>query len=135
MYSTSIVTSFITNDQKILLLKRSNQVKTLKCLRAGISGIIEKGDETPLSRAKIEIFEEVGIKEEELKLLKSIQQQRIVSPQYKNHEWSIFPFLFSTKNMEIKLNWENSEFKWIKPTEIVNYKTVPDLDKILSNLL
>ena len=135
MRSTSIVTSFITNEQKILILKRSNQVKTLKCLWAGISGIIEKGDKTPLSRAKIEIFEEVGIKEEELKLLKSIQQQRIVSPQYKNHEWNIFPFLFSTKNMEIKLNWENSEFKWIKPTEIVNYKTVPDLDKILSNLL
>ena len=117
MYSTSIVTSFIINDQKILLLKRSNKVKTMKCLWAGISGIIEKGDETPLSRAKIEIFEEVGIKEGELKLLKSIQQLRIVSPQYKNHEWNIFPFLFSTKNMEIKLNWENSEFKWIKPTE------------------
>lgn len=135
MYSTSIVTSFITNDQKILLLKRSNQVKSMKCLWAGISGIIERGDETPLSRAKIEIFEEVGIKEDELKLLKSIQQLSIVSAQYKNHEWNIFPFLFSTKNMEIKLNWENSEFKWIKPTEITNYKTVPDLDKILSNLL
>ena len=135
MNSTSIVTSFITNDQKILLLKRSNQVKSMKCLWAGVSGIIEKGDKTPLSRAKIEIFEEVGIKEDELKLLKSIQQLSIVSAQYKNHEWNIFPFLFSTKNMEIKLNWENSEFKWIKPTEITNYKTVPDLDKILSNLL
>ena len=135
MRSTSIVTSFITNEQKILILKRSNQVKTLKCLWAGISGIIEKGDKTPLSRAKIEIFEEVGIKEEELKLLKSIQRLRVVSPQYKNHEWGIFPFLFSTKNMEIKLNWENSEFRWIKPTELVNYKTVPDLDKILSDLL
>jgi len=135
LYSTSIVTSFITNDQKILLLKRSNQVKTMKCLWAGISGIIEKGDETPLSRAKIEIFEEVGIKEEELKLLKSIQQQRIVSPQYKNHEWNIFPFLFSTKNMEIKLNWENSEFKWIKPSQIKNYETVPELEKILFSLL
>ena len=135
MHSTSIVTSFIINDQKILLLKRSNKVKTMKCLWAGVSGIIEKGVETPLSRAKIEIFEEVGIKDGELKLLKSIQQLRIVSPQYKNHEWNIFPFLFSTKNMEIKLNWENSEFKWIKPTEIITYKTVPDLEKILSNLL
>ena len=135
MRSTSIVTSFITNDQKILLLKRSNKVKSMKCLWAGISGIIEESDETPLSRAKIEIFEEVGIKEEELKLLKAVQQLSIVSAQYKNHEWNIFPFLFSTKNMEIKLNWENSEFKWIKPTEIINYKTVPDLDKILSNLL
>ncbi len=135
MRFTSIVTSFIINDQKILLLKRSNQVKSMKCLWAGISGIIEKYDETPLSRAKIEIFEEVGIEEKELKLLKSIQQLRIISSQYKNHEWNIFPFLFSTKNIKIKLNWENSEFKWVKPTEIINYKTVPDLDKILINLL
>ena len=135
MHFTSIVTSFIVNDQKILLLKRSNQVKSMKCLWAGISGIIEKYDKTPLSRAKIEIFEEVGIEEKELKLLKSIQQLRIISSQYKNHEWNIFPFLFSTKNIKIKLNWENSEFKWVKPTEIINYKTVPDLEKILINLL
>jgi len=135
LYSTSIVTSFIINDQKILLLKRSNQVKSMKCLWAGISGIIERGDETPLSRAKIEIFEEVGIKEEDLKLLKSIQQLRIVSSQYKNHVWNIFPFLFKAKNPEIKLIWDNSEFKWIEPNEIKNYETVPELEKILFSLL
>ena len=135
MRSTSIVTSFITNEQKILILKRSNQVKTLKCLWAGISGIIEKSDKTPLSRAKIEIFEEVGIEENELKLLKSIEQLRIISPQYKNHEWNIFPFLFKAKNPKIKLNWENSDYSWIKPNEIKNYETVPELEKILFSLL
>ena len=134
MYYTNIVTSFIINDEKILLLKRSDKVKTMRGLWAGISGIIEK-DEMPLSRAKIEIFEEVGIEEEWIELLKAVQQIKIVSPQYKNHGWNIFPFLFSTKNVEIKLNWENSEFRWIKPNEIINYKTVPDLDKILTNLL
>ncbi len=134
MRSTDIVTSFIINDEKILLLKRSNEVKTMKDLWAGVSGIIEK-DEMPLSRAKIEIFEEVGIKEEQIELLKTGQQIRIISTQYRNHAWNIFPFLFSTKNTEIKLNWENSEFRWIKPTEVVNYKTVPGIDKILSNLL
>ena len=134
MRSTDIVTSFIINDEKILLLKRSNEVKTMIDLWAGVSGIIEK-DEMPLSRAKIEIFEEVGIKEEQIELLKTGQQIRIISTQYRNHAWNIFPFLFSTKNTEIKLNWENSEFRWIKPTEVVNYKTVPGIDKILSNLL
>ncbi len=134
MRSTDIVTSFVKNDEKILLLKRSNEVKTMRGLWAGISGIIEK-NEMPLSRAKIEIFEEVGIKEKQLELLKEIKAIKISSPQYKNHEWNIFPFLFNAKNTEIKLNWENSEFQWIKPTDIVNYKTVPDLDKILSNLL
>ena len=75
----------------------------MKCLWAGISGIIERGDETPLSRAKIEIFEEVGIKEEDLKLLKSIQQLRIVSSQYKNHVWNIFHFYLVQKIWKLNL--------------------------------
>ena len=131
---TNIVTSFIKNDDKILILKRSDKVKSMKCLWAGISGIIEN-NETPLTRAKIEIFEEAGIREEQIELLKAVQQIKISAPQYKNHEWNIFPFLFKAKNPEIKLNWENLEFEWIEPNEIKNYKTVPDLEKILLSLL
>jgi len=135
LFSTNIVTSFIKNDGKILILKRSDKVKTMKCLWAGVSGIIEKNDTTPLERAKIEIFEEAGINEKEIELLKSIEQIRIEAAQYKNHEWNIFPFLFKTKNLEIKLNWENSDFNWIEPNEIKNYETVPKLEKILFSLL
>ena len=107
----------------------------MKNLWAGISGIIERNDISPLSRAKIEIFEETGIKEEQINLLKKSQQMKIISTQYKNHVWNIFPFLFKVENPKIKLNWENSEFEWINPSNIVNYKTVPSLDKILFNLL
>ena len=134
MRSTKIVTSFITNNDKFLLLKRSDKVKSMKGLWAGVSGIIEK-NETPLERAKIEIFEEVGITESNIKLLKSADLIRVESPQYKNHEWEIFPFLFETTNAEIKLNWENSEYKWVNADEISNYETVPSLEKVLSNLL
>lgn len=134
MRSTKIVTSFITNNDKFLLLKRSEKVKSMKGLWAGVSGIIEK-NETPLERAKIEIFEEVGIEESDINLLKSADLIRIESPQYKNHEWEIFPFLFETTNTEIKLNWENSEFKWINVNELSNYETVPSLEKVLANLI
>jgi 8-oxo-dGTP pyrophosphatase MutT (NUDIX family) len=134
MRSTKIVTSFITSNEKFLLLKRSDKVKTMKGLWAGISGIIEKKEE-PLQRAKIEIFEELGIKKEQIKLLKTAEQMRVISPQYKNHEWEIFPFLFEVNNPQIKLNWENSEYKWIKASELNNYKTVPNLDKVLLSLL
>jgi len=134
MRSTKIVTSFITSNEKFLLLKRSEKVKSMKGLWAGISGIIEKNEE-PLQRAKIEIFEELGIKEDQIKLLKTAERMRVVSPQYKNHEWEIFPFLFEVKNPEIKLNWENSEYKWISADELNNYKTVPNLEKVLLSLL
>ena len=69
MRSTRIVTSFIKDNDRFLLLKRSDKVKSMKGLWAGVSGIIE-GDEEPLKRAKIEIFEELGITEDKIKFLK-----------------------------------------------------------------
>ena len=134
MRSTKIVTSFIKNKSKLLILKRSDKVRSMKELWSGVSGIIEK-EETPINRAKIEIFEEIGIVEDKITLVKSIEKIKISSPQYKNHEWEVFPFLFETKQTEIKLNWENSEYKWINANELKNYETVPSLDKILFNLL
>ncbi len=134
MRSTKIVTSFIRDSDKLLILKRSEKVKSMKGLWAGISGIIEKNEE-PLQRARIEIFEEVGITEDKITLVKSAEEMRVHSPQYENHEWEIFPFLFEAKNPTIKLNWENSEFKWIKVDELENYETVPSLEKVLFNLL
>ena len=134
MRSTKIVTSFIRDNNKLLILKRSNKVKTMKELWSGISGIIEK-NEVPLKRAKIEIFEEAGIIEDEIKLIKAAEEMRINSPQYKNHEWEIFPFLFEATNPTINLNWENSDFRWIRAEELETYETVPSLQKVLFNLL
>jgi len=132
--ATKIVTCFLKSGDKILILKRSDKVKSMKSLWAGISGIIEN-NESPLERTKIEIFEELGIDASQIKLLKESVKMRITSPQYENHEWEVYPFLFSVENPKIKLNWENSEYKWVKAEEISNYETVPSLDKVLSNLL
>ncbi len=132
--ATKIVTCFLNSGDKILILKRSDKVKSMKSLWAGISGIIEN-NESPLERTKIEIFEELGIDASQIKLLKESVKMRIISPQYENHEWEVYPFLFSVENPKIKLNWENSEYKWVKAEEISNYETVPSLDKVLSNLL
>ena len=134
MHSTDIVTSFLLNQEKILILRRSKNVKTMKNMWSGISGIIEN-DEEPLTRAKIEIFEEVGIKENEIKLLKIGKEMDIISPQYKNHQWHVFPFLFETDNLKIKINWENSDFKWINQVELKKFDTVPNLEKVLLSLL
>jgi 8-oxo-dGTP pyrophosphatase MutT (NUDIX family) len=134
MRSTKIVTSFILDNQKLLILKRSNKVKTMKGLWAGVSGIIEKNEE-PLTRAKIEIYEETGIVEDKIKLIKTADVLKVNSPQYENHEWEIYGFLFGAKNPKIKLNWENSEYRWIEKEELQRFSTVPSLEKVLFNLL
>ena len=133
MRKTKIVTSFLRDSEKILLLKRSEKVKSMKNLWAGISGIIEN-DEEPIRRARIEIFEEVGIEESDITLMKEGNKILIESPQYANHQWEVYPFLFSCTNKEIKLNWENSEFKWIDIKDLNRFTTVPSLDKVLTRL-
>ena len=106
----------------------------MKGLWAGVSGIIE-GNEEPLYRAKREIFEETNISESQIILMRSSPPMRVDSPQYENHEWLIFPFLFSVKDPVIKLNWEHSDYKWINATELTEYQTVPSLEKVLTSLL
>lgn len=134
MRTTKIVTSFLTQDDKYLILKRSDKVRTMKDLWAGISGIIEDSED-PLYRAKKEIFEETSIKEDQITLVRTALQMRIDSPQYANHEWLIFPFLFSVKKPQIRLNWENSEYQWIYPLEMKKFQTVPSLEQVLASLL
>ena len=133
MHKTKIVTTFLTNSDKILLLKRSQKVKSMKNLWAGISGIIE-GNEEPVKRAKIEVYEEVGIDESKIKLIKEGNIILIESPQYENHQWEVYQFLFSCNDREVKLNWENSDSKWINVNELKDYTTVPSLDKVLTRL-
>ena len=55
MYSTKIDASFIKNNNKLLILKRSDKVRSTKGSRSGVSSIIEK-EESPVNRTKIEIF-------------------------------------------------------------------------------
>ena len=133
MHHTRIVTSFLSNQEKYLILKRSENVKSMKGLWGGVSGIIE-GNEEPLTRAKIEIFEETGMDENNIVLTRTAGQMQVTS-QYSNHSWIIHPFLFTVMESKIKLNWENSEYRWIEPVELSNFKIVPSLDKVLARLL
>ena len=134
MRKTRIVTSFLTHNNKILILKRSQKVKTMKGLWSGISGVIEN-NEMPIERAKIEIFEEVGINQKDITLIKSNKEMCVESPQYKNHQWIIFPFFFKTDKNNIKLNWENSEFRWINIDQLKKFDNVPNLEKVLLSVL
>ena len=96
MQLTRIVTSFIKNNNKILILKRSNKVKSMKESWSRISGIIEN-NEKPIDRAMIEIYEEIGIKKDKIAFFKSEERIKISLPQYENHEWEVFSYLFETK--------------------------------------
>jgi 8-oxo-dGTP pyrophosphatase MutT (NUDIX family) len=134
---SSVATSLIiNNDGKLLILKRSDKVKTYKGFWGGVAGYIEK-NEKPIETAYKEIKEEVGFEKEYLTLKKRLDPIKIIDYyDNKRYAWEIFVFLFElSKKRNIKIDWEHSEYKWIRPSEIINYKTVPHLKEIVKKII
>ena len=127
------VTSFLTHNGKILILKRSDKVGAYQGLWAGISGYVEEGVE-PKEQAMIEIEEEVGIDRSHLKLLKEGKLIRAVDEKI-GKTWLIHPFLFEVDTNEVKIDWEHTDYRWINKEEIPNYDTVPEMGDLTKELL
>jgi len=129
----NIITVFLEHDKKILILKRSQKVKTMKTKWAGISGYIEH--EEPVKRALKEIAEETGLKNQNVTLLRIGKPLEAVESDKPEITWIVHPFLFSSSTDEIRIDWEHDEYRWINPKEIENYETVPRLEDALDSLL
>ena len=123
----SVVTSFLTADGKLLLLRRSEKVATHKGKWAAVSGYLE-GSEAPLIRAQIEIQEELGLSPEQVSLVRAGDALRAYDEQAKT-VWIIHPFLFETRSKTIQLDWESTEYRWVAPNELGSYETVPKLNE------
>lgn len=127
-----VVNVLLKFDSEILLLRRSDKVGSHKGLWNVLSGYF---DEFKPVRdiARKELKEELGIENGYSLLVEEPYEFR--NPKIKR-TWLVFPVtarLF--RKPEIKLNWENSEFAWIKFEDIGKFDTVPNLDKILKTAL
>ncbi len=133
----SVVTCLIKDEkEKVLILKRSNKVKTYKGLWSGVSGYVEE-DEKPVDTAYKEISEEVGLEKEDVKLIDSKEPIEFTD-KYKNeiYNWKVFPFLFKTNKKEkIQIDWEHTDYRWILPKDVEKFDTVPHFLDVVSKLL
>ena len=120
-----IVTAFIEYRGKILLLRRSQKVKTMKGKWAGVSGYIEKSEE-PVTRAVTEIEEETGFTNENIKFLEEGKPLE-AADRPNNITWVVHPFYFRSNTDDVQLDWEHDAYKWINPSEIEKFETVPRL--------
>jgi len=126
-----VVTCFLEHGGKILILRRSSKVGTYQRSWAGVSGYMETTD---IRQAFTEISEETELYKNDLKLVKKGEPLEVIDRSL-NRKWIVHPFLFHVKAPEkIKIDWEHTEVKWIKPRELAKYKTVPGLDKALARV-
>ena len=129
---THVVTCFLlrsdTDQPGILIVRRSQRVGSYNARWAGISGFVEEGV-TPDEQAYTEIREETGLQREQVRMLK-----RGVIVEHEDaalgRHWYIHPFLFEVLAPDaISLDWEATEMRWITPSELREYETLPKLDE------
>jgi 8-oxo-dGTP pyrophosphatase MutT (NUDIX family) len=134
---TPVVTSFLLRhrpggNDEILLVRRSQRVRTYQGAWAGISGYLEAGA-TPLEQAYTELHEEVGLERDDLELVRSGSPVP-VDDESQQLRWLVYPFLFtlSLRQEVPRLDWEALEMRWVEPTELPHYTTVPKLREALA---
>jgi len=122
-----VLTVFIKHKGKILLLKRSDKVGTHKGKWNTVTGYIDE-PKPLIKKIMEEISEELGINED------NISSYNLGEPfEFKDHgekkTWIVHPARVELKTEpDIKLDWEHTEYKWIKPEELKKFDTVPNLN-------
>lgn len=113
-------------EPQILLVQRSQKVGSYSAHWAGVSGFVEAGV-TPDEQAYTEIREETSLQREQVRM-----RRRGVVVEYIDRElgrhWYIHPFLFDVLTPDaIKTDWEAVNMRWIDPSTLSSYETVPRL--------
>jgi len=125
---THVVSCVVQDGEKMLLLKRSDKVGTFQGCWAAVSGFVEE-DETPPETACKELREETGLD------LKFSKEGRTVAVRDGGIVWYVHPYLFRASNPRVEIDWEHTEFCWVRPQEMEGFQTVPGLVEIVRDLL
>jgi 8-oxo-dGTP pyrophosphatase MutT (NUDIX family) len=129
-----VVTVFVKCGVEILLLKRGDKVSTYRGKWNTVAGYLD--EPKPLSEKVLEeLREEVGIGGD------AVSSMRFGEPYESSDDavgktWLIHPVLVElSRKPEIKLDWEHTECRWIKPDELQKFDVVHNFLKSLEKLI
>lgn len=123
-----VLTVFIAVGEEILLLKRSDKVGAYKGKWNTVAGYL---DEVHLIQVKIseELYEELSLPPELILKISLGKPYEYVDTAI-SKTWLIHPVFVTLKGKpKIKIDWEHTDYVWIKPSELKKYDVVPGLEK------
>lgn len=129
-----VLTIFVEYEGRILLLKRSDEVRTYKRRWNTVAGYL---DEVKPPREKVleELEEEVSITKEDISSIRFGEPLRFTDEEI-DKTWISHPVLVTLEEgVEITIDWEHTEHRWINPEEMDCYDTVPKLEEGLKRIL
>ncbi len=128
-----VVTAFLRDRGRVLLVRRSRRVGTYQGRWAGITGAVEQSD--PLQQALREIGEETGLQDDQVQLVCAAPPMK-VSAYDLGTMWIVHPFLFDVSEPDaIRLTRQGIDRKWVTPDELSLHHTAPRLADALASCL
>jgi 8-oxo-dGTP pyrophosphatase MutT (NUDIX family) len=127
-----IVTCFLSRGGRVLLLRRSGQVRTYPGKWAAVSGAMETPD--PRREALRELREETLLGPPDVEVVAEgppllVQDARL------GIAWEVHPVLAElAEGAEPTLDWEHTEAHWVPPEDLARYDTVPQLAEALAEV-
>jgi len=126
-----VVSCVVKHNDKILIVKRSRDMKIYPNLWNGIGGFLD--DEKSFEeKIKEELGEETGIKESEIISIKHGEIFDLDDPAI-GKTWVIHPALVEVSTDAIVLDWEAEEYRWINPEEVKNFEVAAGFVRIVKN--
>lgn len=129
-----VLSCFVSYRGKVLLLKRSARVRGYQGKWGTVAGYIDE----PLSleqKAIKELRQETGITPDQVERFVVGEPYDFKDESFA-HAWRIFPMLAVLKSpVEVTIDWEHTDYKWVEPLRLTEYDTVPRLAESLQRAL
>lgn len=127
-----VVNCVLFHEGKILLVKRSGDLKFYPNVWNGISGFLD--DEKSFDeKVKEEIAEEVGVTEENIISIRRGEIFHQDEPNYKK-TWIVHPVLIEVKTSAVTLDWEAQRYCWLSANEAKALDLLPGFDEVLKKV-
>ena len=129
-----VITVIVKYEDEILLLKRSDKVRTYKGKWQVVAGYLD--ELRPLKEKVLEeLREEIGVLENNIEKIKYGKMFEFHDKAI-GKKWIVNPVLAELKEKpKIKIDFEHTEYIWIKPDQIEKFDFVPNLKESIKRVL
>src|SRR3989344_3646477 len=127
-----VVNCVIRHKGKILLVKRSSDMRLYPDCWNGVSGFL---DDKKSLREKFleELKEELGLSRGNIKSIKLGEIFDQEAPEYQK-TWIVHPVLVEVKTDKICLDWEAKDYRWLTFLDTRKLRLVPGLGRVLKHV-
>lgn len=129
-----VLSCVVRRGKHILLLKRSDKVGTYKGWWHIVGGYLDTPGVAAKQQALIELHEELGIQQEAIADVRGAEPFEVFDPDVAK-TWTIHPVLVEVSgDPQIVLNWEHTEYRWVRPEDVVSYRPIHTVPEVLRRL-